>query len=74
VIQGSVVGGQPKWSSSVEPKIAPSAFQARIAAVQRHAAGGAFAVDAQALGIESGGRKPLPDAVRGKMENALGPI
>jgi len=39
--------------------------------VQRHGAGGAFAVDSRALGLASGGR-PLPEAVRGKMEAALG--
>ena len=33
VIQGSAVGGQPKWSSCVQPKIAPSAFRAKAAAV-----------------------------------------
>jgi hypothetical protein len=38
--------------------------------LQRHAACGAFAVEAGALGITSGGGEPLP--VRGKMENALG--
>jgi hypothetical protein len=40
--------------------------------VQRHGAGGAFAIEAGALGIANGGGKPLPDAVRGKMEAALG--
>jgi len=120
VIQGSFIGGQPRWSPSVQPTIAPSAFPARTAvpppptafaaprtgappafggrqpsipptafaarpsgpptpahaaqpsALQRHPAGGAFAVEAGALGIASGGGKPLPDAVRGKMETALG--
>jgi len=47
------------------------AFAARSGAVQRHGAGNAFAVDAGALGLASGGR-PLPEAVRGKMEAALG--
>jgi hypothetical protein len=40
--------------------------------VQRHGAGGAFAVEAGPLGLASGGGRPLPDAVRGKMEAALG--
>jgi GNAT superfamily N-acetyltransferase len=40
--------------------------------VRRHGAGNAFAVDSGALGLASGGGKPLPDAVRGKMEAALG--
>jgi hypothetical protein len=40
--------------------------------VQRHAAGGAFAVEIGPLGLASGGGRPLPDAVRGKMEAALG--
>jgi GNAT superfamily N-acetyltransferase len=40
--------------------------------VQRHGAGGAFAVEAGRLGLASGGGKPLPEVVRGKMEVALG--
>jgi hypothetical protein len=40
--------------------------------LQRHGAGGAFAVEAGVLGLVSGSGKPLPDAVRGKMEAALG--
>ena len=48
------------------------AFAGRQGAVQRHGAGGAFAVDSRALGLGAGGGKPLPDAVRGKMEAALG--
>jgi ribosomal protein S18 acetylase RimI-like enzyme len=39
--------------------------------MQRHGAGGAFAIEAGPLGLASGGGKPLPDAVRGKMEAAL---
>jgi hypothetical protein len=45
------------------------AFADRPAAVQRH--GAAFAVEAGSLGLASGGGKPLPAAVRGKMEAAL---
>jgi GNAT superfamily N-acetyltransferase len=40
--------------------------------VQRHGAGNAFAVGAGQLGLSSGGGRPLPEAVRGKMEAALG--
>jgi hypothetical protein len=48
------------------------AFVSRPVAVQRHGAGGAFAVDAGPLGLTSGGGKPLPETVRGKMEAAFG--
>lgn len=112
VIQGSFLGGQPRWASSVWPKVAlslvqaktagppatafagpptgapPPAFAARrpgpsptgfavrltdpLAAVQRHGAGGAFAVETGPLGLVNGGGRPLPEAVRGKMEAALG--
>ena len=33
--------------------------------VQRHGVGGAFAVEAGRLGLLSGGRRRLPEAVRG---------
>jgi hypothetical protein len=120
VIQGSFLGGHPKWSPVVQPKIAPSSFHAKTmappptayagrlpgapppvsparrpgpslvavathppkpptpphaaqpSAVQRHGAGGAFAVEAGQLGLASSGGRSLPDAVRGKMEAALG--
>jgi hypothetical protein len=39
---------------------------------KRHGAGGAFAVEASPLGLASGGGRPLPEAVRGKMEAAFG--
>jgi hypothetical protein len=48
------------------------AFAGRQNAVQRHGTGGAFAVEAGPLGLAAGGGRPLPDAVRGKMEAALG--
>jgi ribosomal protein S18 acetylase RimI-like enzyme len=48
------------------------AFAARPSTVQRHGAGGAFAVEAGRLGLASGGGSPLPESVRGKMEAALG--
>lgn len=41
VIQGSFVGGQLKWSSSVQPKIATSPFQAKTAGPPATAFGGA---------------------------------
>jgi hypothetical protein len=50
---------------------APASAQ-RAGAVQRHGAGNAFAIDSGVLGLASGGGKPLPDSVRGKMEAALG--
>jgi Domain of unknown function (DUF4157) len=39
--------------------------------VQRHGASAAFAVEAGQLGLASGSGRPLPDAVRGRMEAAL---
>jgi Domain of unknown function (DUF4157) len=49
----------------------PPAFGPPPGAVQRHGTGGGFAIEAGALGLASGGGKPLPDVVRGKMEAAL---
>jgi GNAT superfamily N-acetyltransferase len=40
--------------------------------MQRHGAGGAFSVEAGTLGLLSSGGRPLPEAVRGKMEATLG--
>jgi GNAT superfamily N-acetyltransferase len=48
------------------------AFAGRPGLVQRHGSGGAFAVEAGPLGLASGGGRPLPEGVRGKMEAALG--
>jgi hypothetical protein len=39
---------------------------------QGHGLGGAFQVDPEQLGLASHGGRPLPNAVRGKMEAALG--
>jgi hypothetical protein len=50
----------------------PSAFAARPPVVQRHGAGGAFSVNPGQIGLASSGGRPLPEAVRGKMESALG--
>jgi hypothetical protein len=47
------------------------AFGGRAATVQRHGAGGPFQVDPGRLGLVNSSGKPLPDAVRGKMEAAL---
>jgi len=47
------------------------AFAGRRPVVQRHGAGDAFAVDPGQLGLASSGGRPLPEAVRGKMEAAL---
>jgi len=57
-------------SKMISPPV--PAFAGRQGMVQRHGAGGAFAVEVGPLGLASGGGRPLPDAVRGKMEAALG--
>jgi hypothetical protein len=41
-------------------------FAGRPGAVQRHGAGDAFAVEGVALGLASGGGRPLPEALRDK--------
>jgi Domain of unknown function (DUF4157) len=99
VIQGSFLGGQPKFATLAQRRVMPPPIQTKTAArlpgpsapafagrlpgppapaftgppamVQRHGSGGAFAVEAGPLGLASGGGKPLPEAVRGKMEAAL---
>ena len=48
------------------------AFAGRPGAVERQGADGAFAVEAGALGLAAAGGRPLPEALRGKMEAALG--
>src|SRR5271169_5843741 len=48
------------------------AFAGRPPVAQRHGAAGSFAVDPGQLGLASGGGRPLPEAVRSKMEAALG--
>jgi hypothetical protein len=119
VIQGSFLTDQPRWSSLVHPKFAPSWIQAKTVAppptafarartgpaqafavrphgapppviapkpaglpvraraaqptaLQREGVRGAFAVEPAPLGLVSTGGRPLPEAVRGKMEAALG--
>jgi ribosomal protein S18 acetylase RimI-like enzyme len=65
-------GAPPSAFSAIQPGPPAPAFAPRRAAVQRHGSGGAFAVEAGSLGLASGGGKPLPAPVRGKMEAALG--
>ena len=48
------------------------AFAGRPPVVQRHGVGGSFPVDPGRLGLANGGGRPLPEAVRGRMEAALG--
>src|SRR5271155_5655017 len=66
--------GSPAPAFAARPPGPPMpAFAGRPGMVQRHGAGGgAFAVEAGPLGLASSGGRPLPDAVRGKMEAALG--
>jgi GNAT superfamily N-acetyltransferase len=65
--------GPPTPASAGLPPGPPTpAFAGHQGAVQRRGAGGAFAVEAGQLGLLSGGGRPLPEAVRGKMETALG--
>jgi ribosomal protein S18 acetylase RimI-like enzyme len=59
--------------TSAHPPGSPApAFTRQAQPVQRNGAGRAFAVEASALGLASSGGRPLPEAVRGKMEAALG--
>jgi ribosomal protein S18 acetylase RimI-like enzyme len=88
VIQGYFVNGRPKLPLPTQPNFPPPPIQAKTAArppgppapayvrpqpvVQPHGAGDALQVDLARLGLTSGGGQPLPDAVRGRMEAALG--
>ena len=58
--------------ASLVPGPPALAFAGRPGAVQRQGAGGAFAVEAGALGLAAAGGRALPEALRGKMEAALG--
>jgi Domain of unknown function (DUF4157) len=49
-----------------------SGFRRASPMAQPHGAGDAFSVDPGQLGLAPGGGRPLPEAVRGKMEAALG--
>jgi ribosomal protein S18 acetylase RimI-like enzyme len=65
--------GPPAPAFAPRPPGPPTpAFAGRPGTVQRHGAGGAFAVEAGELGLASVGGRSLPDAVCGKMEAALG--
>jgi hypothetical protein len=66
VIQGDFVGGRPRMPAA-PPKAGP-----RPPLAQHHGGSASFAVDPARLGLANGGGKPLPDAVRGQMEAALG--
>jgi ribosomal protein S18 acetylase RimI-like enzyme len=65
-------GGRPPVAQPRPPGPPVPAFAGRQGTVQRHGSGGAFAVEAGQVGLLSGGGRPLPEAVRGKMEAALG--
>ena len=71
-LPGSAFAGHAPLTRPRLPGPPAPAFAGHPAAVQRHGAGNAFAVDSAALGLASGGGKPLPDSVRGQMEAALG--
>ena len=64
--------GRPPVAQRHLPGPPKPAFAGRPPVAQRHGAGDAFSVDPGQLGLGSGGGRPLPDAVRGKMEAALG--
>jgi GNAT superfamily N-acetyltransferase len=68
----SLASARPPLGVARQPGPPAPAFAGRPPAVQRQSAGGAFAVEAGELGLASGGGKPLPEMVRGKMEAALG--
>src|SRR5262249_23850958 len=71
-LPGSAFAGHAPLTRPRLPGPPAPAFAGHPAAVQRHGAGNAFAVDSAGLGLGSGGGKPLPDSVRGQMEAALG--
>jgi hypothetical protein len=80
VIQGFFVGGRPRASvplaqpkAVLQPPGPPApAFVALATLVQARGRGDSFQVDPAQLGLVSGGGRMLPDAVRGRMEAALG--
>jgi GNAT superfamily N-acetyltransferase len=71
---GAQPSGPPRLPRRSAPPPGPPApaFAGKVKAVQRHGAGSAFAVEAGPLGLASGGGRPLPEVVRGRMEAALG--
>jgi hypothetical protein len=65
--------GPPAPAFAGRPPGPPApAFVGRPPVVQGHGAGDAFSIDPGRLGLASSGGRPLPEAVRGKMEAALG--
>ena len=56
----------------MQPGPPAPAFAGCPPVVQPHGAGGSFPVDPARLGLANGGGRPLPEAVRGRMEAALG--
>jgi ribosomal protein S18 acetylase RimI-like enzyme len=80
VIQGFFVGGRARSPTPVpQPKAMPRppgppvpAFAGRPPMAQACGSDGSFQIDPGQLGLASGGGRPLPDAVRDKMEAALG--
>jgi hypothetical protein len=80
VIQGLFVGGRPRAPALLaQHKGAPRrsgppapAFAGSASLVQARGPGDSFQVNPIQLGLLSGGGRALPDAVRGKMEAALG--
>lgn len=78
VIQGYFSGSGPKM---LMPLVLPKpkahvpgqpALPGRTPVAQPYGGSGGFQVDPGQLGLANGGGRPLPDAVRGKMEAALG--
>jgi len=64
--------GRPPVAQPRLPGPTMPAFAARPPVAQPHGAGDAFSVDPGRLGLANGGGRPLPDALRGKMEATLG--
>jgi hypothetical protein len=80
VIQGFLADGRARLPA---PVVQPSAirrasvpptpaFAGRLPVLQVRAPGGSFQVDPMRLGLASAGGRALSDAVRGRMETALG--
>ena len=74
VIQGLFVAGMPRAAppSHTGRARAVTPRGPAPAPVAQRRAGDAFAIDPTRVGLANGGGKPLPDALRGKMEAALG--
>jgi GNAT superfamily N-acetyltransferase len=80
VIQGFFIGGRARVPAPVaQLKAMPrppgppvAAFAARPPVAQARGSADSFQIDPRQVGLVSGGGRPLPDAVRGKMETALG--